>query len=56
MTENDKNNDQPQDESPDTTEDRPVFNPELIIENAADSDIVTPEDNLDDYLEKSDED
>jgi len=58
MADDEKINEQPQDETPEipkTPEDRPVFSPEMIQENAAEPDTNIPEDDLNDYLEKSDE-
>jgi len=58
MTYDEKINEQPeepQDETPETPEERPVFDPEMIQENAAEPDTDIPEDDLNDYLEKSDE-
>jgi predicted solute-binding protein len=60
MADDEKINEQPQNETPETPEtsetpeDRPVFSPEMIIENA-EPDINIPEEDLNDYLEKSDE-
>jgi len=59
MNDDDKINEQPQNEIPEppkvpeTPEKRPVFDPEMIIENA-EPDINIPEKELDDDLEKSD--
>lgn len=55
MTDDDNVNYEPQYESSETPEDRPMFNPEMIIENAMDPDIYIPDDDLNDYLGKSDD-
>ncbi|MCK4664955.1 MAG: hypothetical protein KAT68_18945 [Bacteroidales bacterium] len=52
---NEEINEESQDEIQEAPEDRPVFDPEMIIENAAEEDINIPEDDLNDYLEKSDD-
>lgn len=54
MADDEKVNNVPQDDIPETPEERPVFRPEMIIENAMESDINIPEDDLTDYLKKSD--
>jgi hypothetical protein len=53
--ENNNGNENTQDTTPETPADRPVFNPEMIIENSQEPIDNFPSDNISDYIEKSEE-
>jgi len=54
MSDEENSNEQAQDTTPEIPEDRPVFNPEMIQENAHEPDIRTPEDDLSNHSIKND--
>lgn len=56
MPEDENVNDKPQETASEASEDRPVFNPDMILENSYEPDISFPEDDLSDFIENSDED